>query len=52
MVGWTLIGFPGLNQGDFYGEGYTMKELIVGSTPVPLKPVSIAQLQQASGVGV
>jgi hypothetical protein len=48
LVGWTYTGFNGVNQGDFYGEGYTTKELMVASTPVPLKPASLAQFQAAA----
>lgn len=45
MVGWSLIGYNGLNQGNFFNCGYTTQQLMVMSTPVPLKPVSKAMLQ-------
>jgi gluconate 2-dehydrogenase gamma chain len=48
MVGWSLVGFNGTNQGNFYGEGHTPLELALSPTPVPLKPASLAQFQQAS----
>jgi len=48
MVGWTYTGFSGVNQGDFYGEGHTLKELMVASTPTRLQPVSLAQYQKGS----
>ena len=46
MVGWSLIGYNGLNQGNFFGCGYTTTQLMVMSTPVALKPASKAMLQQ------
>ena len=46
MVGWNLVGFNGTNMGDFYGEGHSPLELALSSTPVPLKPASLAQFQQ------
>lgn len=48
MVGWAYTGYSGVNQGNFYGEGYTLKELMVMTTPVPLKPASLAQYQKGS----
>jgi DNA-binding FrmR family transcriptional regulator len=45
MVGWTYLGFNGTNEGNFYNEGYTTKQLMVMSTPVRLKPASIGQLE-------
>ena len=50
MVGWTLTASPGVNNGNFYGEGLTTKELMVATTPTILKPVSLAQFQQSFGV--
>jgi len=50
MVGWTYTASPGLNNGDFYGEGLTTKQLMVATTPTILKPVSLSQFQQAVGV--
>jgi gluconate 2-dehydrogenase gamma chain len=50
MVGWELVGFNGTNQGNFYGEGMTTKELMVATTPTLLKPASLAQFQQAAGL--
>jgi gluconate 2-dehydrogenase gamma chain len=51
MVGWQLTGFNGVNMGDFYGEGHTDQELMVATTPTRLKPASLAQFQQAAGLG-
>ena len=51
MVGWELIGFNGVNMGNFYGEGHTTKQLMVATTPTRLKPASLAQFQQAAGAG-
>ena len=51
MVGWELTGFNGTNQGNFYGEGMTTKQLMVATTPTKLKPASLAQFQQAAGAG-
>jgi gluconate 2-dehydrogenase gamma chain len=52
MVGWSLIGFNGLNSGDWFGEGHTSMDLMVASTPTRLGPVSIAMFQQlVSGSG-
>jgi len=52
MVGWELTGFSGVNMGNFYGEGYTSKQLMVATTPTRLKPASLAQFQAAaSGAG-
>ena len=48
MVGWLLTGFNGTNQGNFYGEGHTTKQLMVASTPTRLQPASLAQFQQAA----
>ena len=48
MVGWSYVGYNGQNEGNFYNCGYTTKQLMVMSTPVPLKPVSLGQLQAAT----
>ncbi len=48
MVGWVYTGFSGVNQGNFYGEGYTTKELMLMTTPVRLQPVSLAQYQKGT----
>ena len=48
MVGWELTGFSGVNMGNFYGEGYTTKQLMVSPTPIKLKPASLAQFQKGS----
>jgi hypothetical protein len=45
MVGWTYVGHPGVNQGNFYGEGKDVKQLMVSTTPTRLMPASISQLQ-------
>jgi gluconate 2-dehydrogenase gamma chain len=50
MVGWVLTASPGLNSGNFYGEGLTPKLRMVSSTPTVLKPASMAQFQQSLGV--
>jgi gluconate 2-dehydrogenase gamma chain len=50
MVGWVLTASPGLNNGNFYGEGQTPQQRMVASTPTILKPASLAQFQQASNV--
>jgi gluconate 2-dehydrogenase gamma chain len=50
MAGWTYTASPGLNNGNFYGEGMTTKELMVATTPTILKPVSLAQFQQSQNV--
>jgi gluconate 2-dehydrogenase gamma chain len=50
MVGWTYTGFNGVNFGNFYGEGFDQKALMVATAPTRLKPASLAQYQQqASG---
>ena len=48
MLGWTYIGFHGVNMGNFYGEGYTSKQLMVANTPIKLVPVSLGQYQKGS----
>jgi hypothetical protein len=48
MVSWKIAGFNGTNQGNFYGEGYTTKELMVMTTPVQLQPASLGQYQKGS----
>jgi DNA-binding FrmR family transcriptional regulator len=48
MVGWQYVGFNGVNTGDFYGEGYSPKQLMVATTPIPLRPASLAQFQKGS----
>jgi gluconate 2-dehydrogenase gamma chain len=50
MVGWVLTASPGLNSGNFYGEGFTPQQRMVASTPQILKPASLSQFQQAAGV--
>jgi gluconate 2-dehydrogenase gamma chain len=50
MVGWLLTGFNGTNQGNFYGEGLTTKQLMVATTPTRLQPASLAQFQASSGL--
>lgn len=51
MVGWQLVGFNGLNMGDFYGEGYQDTQLMVMDKPVRLQPASLGQYQKKLGVG-
>jgi Gluconate 2-dehydrogenase subunit 3 len=51
MVGWQLVGFNGLNMGNFYGEGYDDMQLMVSNKPVRLKPASLGQYQKSLGVG-
>jgi len=48
MVGWLLTGFNGTNQGNFYGEGMTTKQLMLSTTPVILHPASLGQYQKGS----
>ncbi len=48
MVAWEFDGFNGTNQGNFYGEGYTTKQLMVMTTPLRLQPASLAQFQKGS----
>jgi hypothetical protein len=50
MVGWVLTASPGLNNGNFYGEGFSPQQRMVASVPQILKPASLAQFQQAAGV--
>ncbi len=49
MVGWTLTGFSGVNNGNAYGEGLTLQQLMVATTPTKLQPFSLAQFQAAAG---
>jgi gluconate 2-dehydrogenase gamma chain len=51
MVGWTYTGFNGVNFGNFYGEGYDQKSLMVATSPTRLKPASLAQYQQKASGG-
>ncbi len=44
MVGWQLLGFPGVNSGA--AQGYTTIQLATSTTPIPLPPMSLAQLQK------
>jgi hypothetical protein len=46
MVGWTLTASPGLNSGNFYGEGQTPQQRMVSPVPMLLAPASNAQFQQ------
>jgi multidrug efflux pump subunit AcrA (membrane-fusion protein) len=48
MVGWDLVAFNGTNSGNFYGEGFTPKQLMVATTPTLLKPASLGQFQKGS----
>jgi hypothetical protein len=48
MVGWAYVGFYGTNTGNFYGEGYNSKQLMVATTPITLMPASLGQLQKGS----
>ncbi|MDA4135784.1 MAG: gluconate 2-dehydrogenase subunit 3 family protein, partial [Thaumarchaeota archaeon] len=48
MVGWSYIAFHGVNLGNFYGEGYTSKQLMVANTPITLQPASLGQYQKGS----
>jgi len=48
MLGWKYVGFNGVNMGNFYGEGYTTKQLMVMNTPVVLQPASLGQFQKGS----
>ncbi len=44
MVGWTLLGFPGVNNGQ--AQGYTDKQLMVMDHPVRLPPISLGDIQR------
>jgi gluconate 2-dehydrogenase gamma chain len=48
MVGWEYVGFTGVNQGNFYGEGHSPEYLMTVTTPVRLKPASLRQFQRKS----
>lgn len=48
MVGWEYVGFYGTNTGNFYGEGYNSKQLMVATEPIILKPASLGQFQKGS----
>jgi gluconate 2-dehydrogenase gamma chain len=48
MVGWSYVGYHGVNLGNFYGEGYTSKQLMVMTTPLVLQPASLGQYQKGS----
>jgi uncharacterized phage infection (PIP) family protein YhgE len=48
MVGWSYVGYHGVNLGNFYGEGYTSKQLMVSTTPITLKPASLGQYQKGT----
>jgi hypothetical protein len=47
LVGWKLTASPGLNSGNFYGEGETPIQRALASTPSIIGPVSNAQFQQS-----
>jgi hypothetical protein len=49
MVGWKYVAFNGTNQGNMYGEGLTVKQLMVATTPTRLQPSTLAQFQAAGG---
>lgn len=51
MVGWSYVGYNGVNLGNFYGEGQSQKSLMVASSPTRLKPASLAQYQNAATGG-
>jgi len=51
MVGWTYTGYNGVNFGNFYGEGYDQRTLMVATSPTRLKPASLAQYQQKATGG-
>ncbi len=46
MVGWQLLGFPGVNSGA--AQGYTTIQLATSNKPIPLPPMSLAQLQKGA----
>ena len=48
MVGWTYVGYNGVNFGNFYNEGLSQKDLMVARTATRLKPASLAQYQNAA----
>ena len=51
MVGWKHTGFNGTNTGNFYGEGYTVTDLMTSDKPVRLQPASLGQFQKSIGLG-
>jgi hypothetical protein len=48
MAGWILTANNGVNMGNFYGEGYTTKQIMLMTTPPILKPASLGQYQKGS----
>ncbi len=46
MVGWSLLGFPGVNSGA--AQGYTTIQLATSDKPIPLPPMSLAQIQKGA----
>ncbi|MDA4134969.1 MAG: gluconate 2-dehydrogenase subunit 3 family protein [Thaumarchaeota archaeon] len=48
MAGWILTGNNGVNMGNFYGEGYTAKQIMLMTSPPILKPASLGQFQKGS----
>ena len=49
MVGWTLTGFTGANEGDTFNEGRNVMALMVASTPTRYPPHSMGEFQKATG---
>ena len=52
MAGWALTGFSGLNDGNFYGEGFARTQLMLDTSPTRLQPVSLAQFQKRVTGGI
>jgi gluconate 2-dehydrogenase gamma chain len=51
MVGWTLTGFTGANEGDSFNEGRNVMQLMVASSPTRFPPHSLGEFQKAMGEG-
>ena len=48
LVSWTLLGFNGTNGG--YSQGYNPVQEMVMTTPVRIKPMSLADLQKSGAM--
>jgi hypothetical protein len=49
MIGWTLTGFTGANEGDTFKEGRNVMQLMVANKPTRYPPHSLGEFQQALG---
>src|SRR5207245_1774312 len=41
MVGWDYVGYNGVNFGNFYGEGFRQKDIMMAQTPTKIKTATI-----------